>query len=165
MEKEIWKSVAGYNDLYEVSNCGNIRNRETKVPKSFRADRDGYACVTLRECGVDKRRFVHRIVAITFLDNSSEKPEVNHIDGNKQNNALKNLEWVTNAENELHALLTGLNHPRKAVIGIHKKTNDVLHFESINDAARQTKENRGGIRKTIHGEQRGTQNYNWALAV
>ena len=164
MVKEIWKNVQGYNDLYEVSNLGNIRMRETKYQKSFGIDRDGYACVTLRERGRDKRRFVHRIVAITFLDNPESKPEVNHIDGNKQNNALENLEWVTNAENEEHALLNGLNHPRKAVIGTHRKTNDVLYFESINEAARQTKEDRGGIRKTIHGRQRGTLNYYWALA-
>lgn len=165
MVKEVWKNVQGYNDLYEVSDCGNIRMRETKVPKSFRIDRDGYACVTLRESGLDKRRFVHRIVAIAFIDNPSNKPEVNHIDGGKQNNSVYNLEWVTGAENEQHAMQNGLITPRKPVVGIHKKTNDCLWFESINDAARKTKECVSGISASAHGRQHGTQNYNWELAL
>lgn len=164
MVKEIWKDVCGYNDLYEVSNLGNIRMRETKYQKSFRVDKWGYACVTLRERGKDKRRFVHRIVAIAFLKNPKNKAEVNHIDGNKLNNSLDNLEWATSAENEQHAIENGLITPRKAVVGTHKKTNEVLHFESVADAARKTKESECGISSTINGRQRCTKNYYWSLA-
>ena len=165
MVKETWKNVKGYNDLYEVSNCGNIRMRETKVNKSFRLSKDGYENVYLVENGKRKERFVHRIVAITFIDNPQYKPEVNHIDGDKQNNSLENLEWVTGAENELHAMQNGLITPRKPVIGIHKKTNDCLWFESINDAARKTNESRSGISAAIHCRRLGTQNYDWKLAL
>ena len=162
---EIWKNVVGYNDLYEVSSLGNIRTRKTKTDKSFRIDRDGYATVKLRENGKDKFRFIHRIVAITFLDDPNCKPEVNHIDGNKLNNSLENLEWVTGIENELHAIENGLITSRKSVIGTNKRTNSSYLFESINDAARKTNERECGISATINGRQRGTQNYYWKLAV
>ena len=165
MVKEVWKNVNGYNELYEVSELGNIRMRETKVNKSFKLNKDGYENVYLVESGKRKERLVHRIVAITFIDNPQCKPEVNHIDGNKQNNSLKNLEWVTGAENELHAMQNGLITPRKPVVGTHKKTNDCLWFESMNEAARKTNEHRAGISATIHGRQHGTQNYNWKLAL
>ena len=165
MVKEVWKNVNGYNDLYEVSNLGNIRMCKTKVCKSFKIDKDGYATVRLREDGRDKFRFVHRIVAITFIDNPQCKPEVNHIDGGKQHNTLSNLEWVTSMENEMHAIQNGLITPRKSVVGTHKNTNETIVFESINEAVRKTKENRGGITAAIHGRRLGTQNYYWKLAL
>lgn len=161
---EIWKSLNGYNDLYEVSNLGNVRNKKTGIIKTASKDRDGYFRVYLRESGKDKERFVHRLAAISFIENPYEKPEVNHIDGNKQNNKLSNLEWVTGEENEKHAILNGLITAPKPVVGTHKATKKHFLFESINDAARRTKESKAGIRSTISGRQLGTKNYYWSLA-
>ena len=105
MEGEIWKVVAGYENLYEVSDRGRVRSVRAgqyyhvlKVPSFFK----GYARVTLTRVGgkVDYRR-VHRLVAAAFVPKVEGKDEVNHKDGNRKNNVVENLEWATKTENVL----------------------------------------------------------------
>ena len=104
---ETWKDIKGFEGIYQISNMGRV--------KSFKADPNGrilsiknskgdYLNIVL--CHGNKRRSVkvHRLVAEAFVPNPHNKPEVNHIDGNKQNNRADNLEWVTRAENHRHAL-------------------------------------------------------------
>lgn len=71
-------------------------------------DEDGYILTKLCKDGIARFKRVHRLVAETFIPNPDNKPQVNHIDGNKQNNNIQNLEWATNAENMRHAFATGL---------------------------------------------------------
>lgn len=99
---EVWKPVKEYN--YEVSSLGRVRNTSNnKILSLFDKNRMGYYRVILFKDGQRKRHFVHRLVAETFLENLENKPQVNHKDGNKQNNRLENLEWSTNSENQLHS--------------------------------------------------------------
>lgn len=116
---EIWKPVVGYEDLYKVSNLGRVlRNarewrsgrkgcRYKKLDESLVEQRKtayGYKVCTLCKDGVKKTKRVHVLVAMAFIDNTDEKPVVNHKDGNKENNNLQNLEWTTYQENSLHSI-------------------------------------------------------------
>lgn len=122
MEKEIWKEIEGYNGHYQVSNHGRIKSFKRnangdilKTPANNRGYSQAYLCLP----GIEKSYNAHVIVAKTFLANPHSKPCVNHIDGNKRNNHINNLEWVTHKENTAHAFATGLN---KANYGARKLT-------------------------------------------
>jgi hypothetical protein len=114
---EIWHPCAGYETHYEVSNLGNVRSIERMVnnrlhnglrkspQKLLKAGKSkaGYFIVSFCVDGVKSNQTVHRLVARAFIPNESNKPQVNHKDGNKLNNHVDNLEWVTVSENGLHA--------------------------------------------------------------
>lgn len=112
--QEIWKDIKGYEGLYQVSNLGRVKSFKTNKRKyeykymSLVIDKKGYLTVSL--CGNHKRKTykVHRLVSQAFIPNQEGKTQVNHIDGNKQNNRVDNLEWCTNGENGIHAYKNGL---------------------------------------------------------
>lgn len=117
---EIWKDIAGYEGLYQVSNLGRVKSleRDTKrarpqhIQERILKQRNGeYLMVYLADAGKYEARLVHRLVAQAFISNPDNKPIVNHIDGNKYNNRADNLEWCTHKENVIHAFVTGLNLP------------------------------------------------------
>lgn len=109
INREEWRWVPGYENLYMVSDLGNVMatepRRGSQVFKPMRQSMtgSGYPKVVLRKRGKSTNAMVHRLVAAAFLPNPEHKDEVNHIDGNKKNNRLANLEWVTRSENALHA--------------------------------------------------------------
>ena len=107
MEK--WKDIAGYKGLYQVSNTGNIRRLYRNGFKSLKTSRqgNGYYHVILRICGKSKIHLVHRLVLSAFkpIDNAKE---VNHVNGNKSDNCLNNLEWCSHSRNITHAWESGL---------------------------------------------------------
>lgn len=121
--EEIWKPVSGYEGFYEVSNLGRIKSlrRDVAIPNSklgtvgYRTyperikpcveNRRGYYQVTLSKETKHRTLSVHRLVALAFIPNPDNKPYVNHIDGNKKNNCVSNLEWCTASENNWHASL------------------------------------------------------------
>lgn len=120
MAEEYWKDIKGYEGLYQVSNLGNIKSIDRSIkrstslmklkskPISQYVGNRGYPMVSLCINGKCKRYLVHRIVAIAFLPNPLNKAYVNHIDDNKQNSNLENLEWSTPTENSIHAHKHGL---------------------------------------------------------
>lgn len=104
--QEIWESVKGYEGLYEVSNLGRVRSLKRATTSGVvlnQAVKHGYMHVCLSKDGKPSTKRVHRLVAEAFIANPMDKPVVNHIDGDKTNNAVSNLEWATNSENELHS--------------------------------------------------------------
>ena len=104
---EEWKPIPGFFGLYEASTYGRIRNTRGKILKTYKIN-SGYHCLKFTVNNVRTTHLVHRLVAITFLGTFTTRKEVNHIDGNKQNNSIKNLEWVTRDENMQHASINGL---------------------------------------------------------
>lgn len=103
MTMEKYRDVAGYEGLYQVTSWGRVysvgKNRFLKTETTDK----GYLRVDLiDENGKRQHHKVHRLVAKAFIPNSHNKPQVNHKDGNKQNNSITNLEWVTDSENKEH---------------------------------------------------------------
>lgn len=110
-----WRSVTGF-PRYEVSDDGDVMNRETgKVLKPIHQS-TGYSTVTLTEGKRRQSIGIHRIVANEFIPNPESKPMVNHLDGDKSNNRLENLEWCTCSENMKHAYRIGLQKPNPGQI-------------------------------------------------
>ena len=113
---ENWKPVGGFEGLYEISDQARVRSlhngRKFKAGHimSPKLGQWGYFYVNLYENGkFSKTLKIHRMVAAAFVPNPENKPDVNHKDGNKQNNLPDNLEWVTESENVIHAFATGLH--------------------------------------------------------
>lgn len=99
---EIWKTIEGTNNHYEVSNFGNVRCDGSLVPTELEST--GYVKVRIKLILGTRWFSLHRVVAAYFCENPENKDQVNHIDGNKENNAASNLEWVTNTENQRHRI-------------------------------------------------------------
>lgn len=135
--KEVWKAVKGFEGIYEVSNLGNVRGitrcgshggNLRKAPTHF-----GYESVRLYNHPYARGYFVHRLVAEAFIPNPDHKRTVNHIDGNKKNNCVDNLEWATHGENHKHAYRTGL----KKVTEKQRKSASATGTKTIRENAKQ----------------------------
>lgn len=124
--KEIWKDVVGYEGLYQVSNLGRVRSLtkwiQSKGLKSSHLKSGviltpqktnlGYLRVGLYLNKKYKPHLIHRLMAIVFITNHLNKPQVNHINGIKSDNRLENLEWCTASENRIHSHVMGLQKPK-----------------------------------------------------
>lgn len=119
---EIWKPIAGYEGIYEVSNLGRIKSLSRPTTNKIqpfvserilktRIGKTGYEIVGLSKDGGQKTCKVHRLVASAFCDNPLNKPHINHKNGIKTDNNSYNLEWVTASENAMHAISLGLFQP------------------------------------------------------
>ncbi len=151
-------------DGYEVSNYGRVRSKDkliiankyggTRIRKAkdkiFCDNGKGYKFLFLYHENIKHRLYVHRLVAIAFLDNPYNKPTVNHKDGNKSNNTVENLEWATYKENNAHAVETGLNILTGGSLPVIQKTKQgevIAEYKSSSEAARIT----GICRSSIQG--------------
>lgn len=127
---EQWKDIEGYEGLYQISDKGNVKStpRQGTSPKSYlshHTPKDGYPEVYLCKDGKKKNKSIHRLIAIAFLPLVEGKNHINHIDGDKTNFSLSNLEWCTHLENMRHAFKIGL-------INRSPETYDNRRFEVIN---------------------------------
>lgn len=102
--EEVWKDIEGYENLYSVSNLGNVRSLRFSPPKNIyqTTTNCGYKKVALFKNGDSKNFCVHRLVAFAFVDGYKNGLEINHKDLDKTNNVFTNLEWVTRSENQKH---------------------------------------------------------------
>ena len=143
---EQWKPIKGFEGLYEVSDLGRIKslsryvrskaNSRMKIPERILKpgkNKYGYAVVILMKNNKRKNKLVHRLVAGAFINNPEKYPMVNHIDGNKQNNKVSNLEWCSASYNIKHAYLTGLNKKPKHVIQLDIKGRVIKKYFSVRE--------------------------------
>lgn len=129
---EVWKDVVGYEGLYKISEYGEILiTKRNKFLKSHR-HRIGYDRVTLSRKGRKKNHYVHRLVGEAFLEppKNVNQNQINHIDGNKNNNHFSNLEWTSPSENFNHAVRTGLIKNIVLIEEEHKKVMAYLYIHT-----------------------------------
>lgn len=182
MEKEIWKDVIGYEDLYQVSNLGRIRSKDRLIEvddylnahaycSGFSYIRPGkimktgtnvfgYSVVNLRKNKKSKGHMLHRLIAEAFIQNNHNLPFVNHKDENKLNNCVENLEWCTAEYNINYGTCIQrrctsqqiTNKNMKPVIAYNET--EQLEFISIRGAARKLNLNQANIQHAIKKNQR-----------
>lgn len=136
MDIKEWHPIPNYEGLYEINMAGQIRSLHKRNYQNLikqKIDRAGYITVTLCKKGKSSTYFMHRLLAITYIPNPTNRPQINHINGNKLDNSLENLEWVTPQENIKHAFLLGLI-PRRKIAVVDNCTGQ--KFESTRDAAK-----------------------------
>jgi hypothetical protein len=150
--------VNGFED-YFVTTDGKIFSIKLNRYIIQRLDEKGYLSVSLNTNGYRKYMKVHRIVALNYLSNPDNKPQVNHIDGNKQNNDVSNLEWVTGSENIKHAIKAGLRdkaHEKARIdnqkLVLHTKTG--IYYDSLKLACKALGLNYGSTRQFITGKRK-----------
>lgn len=187
---EIWKDIIGYEGTYQISNLGRIKSLERILPsdgirvQSHRKerllkgnkDRKGYHRISLSvNCVKSKMLSKHRLVAIYFVDNPYNKPEVNHINGIKSDNRAVNLEWVTRSENQYHAYATGLKKPAKSTRGgkYNSRSKPILQifedgtikkWEGIRRAAIGLNLSPGNIGMACKGRHKKCGGFKWEYA-
>lgn len=167
--EEIWKDIPEYLGIYQVSNYGSIRKiGRCKKPKMMtpKPNQKGYLRVCFAIGG--KLRFyrVHRLVAQAFIPNPNNKTQINHKDGNKLNNCVDNLEWVTNQENCEHAQINGLTNYHPRPIALIKDGEIIEKFDSIADATRKTNKDYKSIYYQLTNckhKQNKTKNVYWVF--
>lgn len=152
---EIWKDIVGYEGIYQVSNTGNVKRvgKYRNQMKEWESNRllkpakknNGYLYCQLSKDNKTSPKMVHRLVAEAFIDNPENKPTVNHIDGNRENNNIDNLEWSTYTENNIHMhrVLNGIGRMRnkrgsKTVMQYDLQGNFIKEYPSYREAQRQT---------------------------
>ena len=187
--QEIWKDIKGFEGMYQVSNLGRVRSVDRfdsigRLQKgNIKAIRDngkGYKVVQMYKDNKPKICYIHRLVATAFIDNPDNKPEVHHIDSDRSNNKLENLQWVTSKENNnfpehiesMKKNPNWLKNSKSAMAKAREKAmvinsyrtkfirGDVsLEFSSLAEGARQLGLDKGGCTRVANGKQKHTHGY------
>ena len=178
--EEIWKSIDGFEGIYEISNLGRVKSLaktgsvytgKGKPRKEYTINEtivkgwsQEYQVVDLRKAGKSHSKKIHRLVAEAFIPNADNKSQVNHIDENKFNNRIDNLEWVTPKENVNHG--TGIARrsktQKKRVIAL--KGESKITFESIGEAAETLGVDRSCISHTLSKRMSTVKGYTFEYA-
>ena len=195
MINEIWRDIEGYNGLYQISNLGRVKSLEKKclskngkyrinkekILKLYTNSKDGYIRVGLWKNNKHHSFTLHKIVAQTFIDNYDNKPCIDHINGDRTDNRVENLRWVTHKENNNNPITKkrhSTNHP-KVFLGIFGKNNPssipVLQFtidgklvrkwDCIRDIQRELGIDNTNISRCCRGKQKTAGNFRWCYAV
>ena len=160
--EELWKDIKGYEGLYQVSNFGRIKRVTTGRILKGRKNKGDYLIVELSKNNIASGKTIHRLVAQAFIPNPENKPQVNHIDEDKTNNMVSNLEWMTAKENNNHG--TRNERAGKAIsksnsipiIATNLKTGDSTEFYGISECARQLGLYNQNICKCLKGRYKQT---------
>lgn len=172
MSNQIWKDVVGYEGLYLVSNDGKVRGTKMKKKLRYTYSYNGYQNVKLYSDAKGKVFKVHRLVAQAFIENKENKPQVNHINGIKTDNRVKNLEWVTPTENLKHACANGLidtsiawHKQEKPVYQLSLKGEIIKKWVSLSEASRTLGLQISNISHCCAGKIKSTGGYKWSLEI
>ena len=170
MDIEIWKPIPSYETLYEISNNGVVKSLRTGAVKCS-SNNGKYKQVTLTKNGTSKTYKVHRLVAITFIPNPDNLPQINHKDENPSNNNVDNLEWCTAEYNNnygrhreklrLTHSLNGAKSVMRAVIQMDKNGNVLNEFASITEASNVTNTSIANISMCCKGNRKTAGGYKW----
>lgn len=167
----VWKPVKNYEGLYEVSNLGEVRSldRTDSIGRKIKgrllkpAQCKGYQVVGLHKKGKMKQVYIHRLVAEAFIGEPPKGYEVNHIDENKANNCVDNLEYLTHLGNMRYG--TGIARMKekqgKAVVGTNLITGEKRIYKSLTEASKDLNCNRSNIGSVAHGRFRQAAGYKW----
>lgn len=172
---EKWLPVYGYETIYLVSDCGRVRNITTGRILKATTTKTGYRRVTLYN-GIERKSFlVHRLVAMAFIGVPNDPElQINHLDGDKSNNRIDNLEWCTQSENLAHSFKIGLrnynlqqllNKNRKRVRQLDMKGEPIREWESMSEAARQLGLSVSNICNCCAGRLNSTGGYRWEICL
>lgn len=182
MTEEVWKDIHGFEGKYQVSSIGRVKSVDRILPhkthgtwhikeRILKPHWSGpghwkYLTVFLHYGeGKAKCTRVHRLVAETFIPNPDNLPQINHIDGNKENNSVSNLEWVTALENTSHAWKNGLcNNIVKAKQRPVINVDTGERFDSVADAERSFGKSFGSISHVLNGKHERAHGYRWTYA-
>lgn len=165
---EIWKDVVGYEGRYQVSNLGKIASSRHELNQA--TNNRGYKTVSLYKNGKTQRKTVHRLVADAFIPNPFNFPQINHIDENKENNSVSNLEWCTPSVNNLKY---HQNHPNEKKNGKRKRFhifqltvdgNIVKEWENFRQIFLETGMSDWSISECCRGNRKTAYGYKWQYA-
>jgi len=173
-QTEIWKDIEGFENYYQISNLGRVKSFRKRKPSILIATPNnyGYSVVSLHKQSKRSPKQVHRMVMEAFSTNPENKPQVNHIDENKTNNNVQNLEWVTRSENMMHGTcrerIQATRNKRKVfcaenpVYQIDLITGETIAlFKSTREAGRQTKTDSSLIRRCCNGKAKFANGCKW----
>jgi hypothetical protein len=181
IDGEQWKDIDGYDGFYMVSNYGRVRSMFLPRYNKFRVkiltvseSKTGYSQVTLYKDSKPKHHYVHRLVASTFVDNADPlKTEVNHIDENKSNNCVSNLEWCSSSGNKQHGTLPqrrsqwrkNNKDQSKPIAQLDLNGNLIQSFPSVGEARRCLGVDKSAIGRVCNGVCKTHFGYKWAYVA
>ena len=162
MEKEFWKDVPGCDGFYQVSNFGRIKSLKSNIILKPQKEKNGYLRFKLKFGTKFKSVLAHRIVAMAFIPNPENKPQIDHKDGNRINNKADNLCWVTQTENVNNPITRKTFVNKFAFQVIQLKNNEVIEmFDSVTKASKKTNISAHNILQCIKGKKEIAGGYNW----
>ena len=162
-QNEIWKKIPKELinvDNYQISNYGRVKNHKGRITKGSNHE-SGY----LRICILLTNYSLHRLVAKVFIPNPENKEQVNHIDGNKLNSHVSNLEWCTNTENQIHKVNTGLSNRTNKIIQYDLEMNKINEFNSQIEASKKLNISYSANCKCCSKKQKSTGGFIFELVV
>lgn len=161
LENEEWREIIINNEKmsdYFVSSLGRFKNKKNVIMNDYKPHHSGYIYVRVNT----QKYALHRLVAQTFIPNLQKKPFVNHIDGNKTNNTVNNLEWCTCKENNLHNFKVGLNKGfTRRVAQYDLDMNEIKQFDRIIDASKELQICYGSIKAVLYKKQKTAGGFIW----
>lgn len=165
--EEIWKEIKGYEGHYLVSNKGNVKSIKRNSLIMEGGNLKGYRIISLWKNGIGRMYRVHRLVAESFIPNPDGKPCVDHINGNRSDNRVENLRWVTPKENQNNPITKEKFRKRKCKAHHTKeveqlKNGNVINvFVSIHQASRHICGNASNICAVCKGKYKTYKGYKW----